>query len=1149
MAEHHYLPSLKKGTNLIQPPVAGSWLPVTRREIEALSQGLEVNETARRRAATSLPDVWARPLLFHSAIRPHSAHPLRQELLEEWRGLLSLLALSDYYKLKLELEPVVIDDRGGRFARALSELRPRPVTLEEGKGYDWLDVLLLRVDDVTVGALSPLTLVYTGVRKLPSTIPLVEDGRLRQPTDASELRYVAQWVQSLIGRLDAAMWTDQQKNDDADIVEDIRTLLATWLTSLRASLGLTATEPLEQPGVAFNIAEPAANGAWPRLHTYSLYRELLRPAAIVTDQRPSDLLLAHSRGARGRSVVVITSDLLARDVKVWTTLKSKDLGAIDDPQAALGRYFPTESGDRIDRQNLGADDALWIRPEKFFLTDTLLVSAGDAPLLAEGAVVRDPKDRRYILPFRKEILQFFTPEEVVERLAPRFEPIDGGVRFLFNLPLESPIASKVVVQKDYRYKEPQAAQGTIRRFDPTPVYVFPRYRTPHWRRYFVFAAGKTSGIEPLTAPGSEVATVTRRRGDCAIHQLSGEGAYPEAVGVAVDEGKTAGLVLLPRPADQPGLAGDRDMIIGIDYGTSNTNVYLLPPDATQPHAWTIDLRQNMQPVFEAADSVRVVQEQFLPLELVKLPIATNLRVFDAAVVDHMLLDYFVHFSGDDDYRLPDNVYSDIKWQDIGKTQQFIKSLLMLLLLEVVEARAKRFKIIFSYPRAFSTNQRQRLEQTWLGAIKELTAEGKRLLNVADGTEADILKPRFSGLESEVEAVAAGEFFASRNAEGKYENITIANPYDRASVETTAVCIDVGGGTTDICIWHGNQRVLDASILLAGRQIGSWIRGNATVRELLFTRDAALALKEVEGKPAMFSARLNQVLKRQEEEITKNLIMHGTHPDIERMRRMLALEFGAIVFHTATLLIAASRIGRIQGNIARDIAAEGINLHWGGNASKMVRWIDYGKFSDDGIAARILRAVLRNALSDGKINSPADRVGNKQSPGHKSEVAGGLIVWSNVKELHAKAHSAAFASGADDPDMVAAGSGGNGATSRNDVDVLLMGDGVEITDGTIGYDEPVPVSRLFPAPGQTVVRSVSMERLGRFLEIINHVGLRSGLFAEGKQVQLNEQLRAHVGRQVRGEFATMAMLDPVNRVVEPAFISEVRNLLEVLTHQA
>jgi len=289
MAEHHYLPQLKKGTNIIQPPVSGSWLPVGQREIAALSQGLEVNDSARRRAATSLPDVWARPLLFHSAIRPNSDHPLRQELLEEWRGLLSLVALSAYYKVKLELEPVVVDERGGRFARALNELRPRPVTLEQAKGYDWLDVLLLRVDGVTVGALSPLTLVYTGVRKLPDGFPLSSDGRLRPPSDAAELRLVAQWVQNLLGRLDSLLWSEQQKNENANVVEDIRTLLGTWLKSLRASLGLSANESLEEPGVEFAIAEPGANGAWPRLHTYSIYRELLRPATIAgptgTDRR------------------------------------------------------------------------------------------------------------------------------------------------------------------------------------------------------------------------------------------------------------------------------------------------------------------------------------------------------------------------------------------------------------------------------------------------------------------------------------------------------------------------------------------------------------------------------------------------------------------------------------------------------------------------------------------------------------------------------------------------------------------------------------------------------------------------------------------------------------------------------------------------
>jgi hypothetical protein len=69
-----------------------------------------------------------------------------------------------------------------------------------------------------------------------------------------------------------------------------------------------------------------------------------------------------------------------------------------------------------------------------------------------------------------------------------------------------------------------------------------------------------------------------------------------------------------------------------------------------------------------------------------------------------------------------------------------------------------------------------------------------------------------------------------------------------------------------------------------------------------------------------------------------------------------------------------------------------------------------------------------------------------------------------------------------------------------------------------------------------------------LKIINQVGLKSGLLDEGKQIQLTDQLRVHVGRQVRGEFVTMASLDPAKRVVEPVFISEVKSLLEVLSQQ-
>lgn len=1139
MAEHHYLPAVKRTTNLIQPPVPGSWVTVSRREIEALSQGLEVGEGARGRGATSVPDVWARPLLFHSAIRPNSEHPLHDELVEEWRGLLSLVALSEYYGLQLQLEPVTIDDRGGRLARALIELAPKSVNLEQGKEYEWLDVLLLRVDDVTVGALSPLTLVYTGVRDLPPSLRLVESGKLHSPSDATERHYVAQWIEKLRERLRPILWTGEQ-NPEHHIVDDINTLLGSFLDSLRRSLGLSPSEPLDQSGVEFRIAESPTNTAWgAKLLSYGVYRELLRPAQIERSGAVSDLLLKRGRGSG--DIVVISSQLLTRDVKVWRTLKSKDLGSLDDPKAAIGRYFPGESGDRIERQNLAEAHALWIRPEKYFLTDTLLASNGEAPLIAVSEVVGEQKDRRFVLPFRRQILDFFSPQDISRLLDPRFETIAGGVRFSFTLPLESAVFAEVRVQKEYRYKEPQAEQGTVLLFEPPPVYVFPRYRTRHWRRYFLIVGDSVWFPEPIPEPGAGATIEVRHRGTGSIYQLSGDGAFPEALSVRDRDGVGAGIVLLKKAAERQGLLeGDHDMVIGVDFGTSNTNVYILSPNRRDPQPWKIGIARDLQAVFDARGGAELVSRHFLPTADVTMPIPTTLRIFDPTVTHDVLFDYGIYFAPDGDYRLAHDVHADIKWQDIVKAQQFFKALLALLLLEVIDVGAKKFKVLYSFPRAFSPTQQERFAQAWRSAIDELTIENNRVMNLALGTDPDTLKPQLTEVASECEAIAAGEFFASRNEHGDYAKITILNSQDAAAIGQTAVCIDVGGGTADICIWHENDHVIDASVLLAGRQIASWLSGSSTVRELLFERDAALALQEVEAEPSAFAARLNQILRRQEDKIHKNLITHGTHPEIDRLKRLLAIEFGALVYYTATLLIGHDRV--LGGKISRQIKEIGVNIHWGGNAAKMLRWIDYGRFAENGPAANLLRAVLRNALSDGSIETPRNAVGNKQSPSPKCEVAGGLIVWNNVRNLHASKRAAR----AIDDDMVG-GEGTTTAHTRSDA-VIYLGDTINTTDGVIKYDQPARVASLFPVPGETAVIDIAMDRLDRYIEIINAIGLRSGLIAEGKQVRLTDDVKLHLRRRIRGQYVTLSSLAPEARVVEPVFISEIKALLDLLSEQ-
>ncbi len=1151
MADHHYLPAIRQSagsSSIVAPPVAGSWLSVERKAIQTLSEGLEVSETARKRAATSLPtslpDVWARPLLFYSALRKGSEHPLREALQEEWRGLLSLIALSKYYKrCSLRLEPLTLEGRGDRFTSALSNLCPSAVMLEKGRAYQWSDVLLLRVNDVTVGALSPLTLVYTGVRRLSPDIPLVhaETGRLRPPDDPTELRYVALWVARLEAELRKLLWVDTTDNPDHVVVNNLFGLLNEWLASLRRTLGLETREALQAEETQISVGdEQSLTGSWAKLDRYLVYRQLLRPIEI-TREATSDVLLDRERGTN--PVVVVTRELLSRDVTLWDDIKARQLpGAVDDPDSALLRFFNTDNGTRIDKHPMSAG-AAWVRPDKYFLSDTLIASRVDAPLIADSGVTRLHADRRFIYPFRPEILQFFSPREIASTLRPRFVPVEGGVRFTFTLPLKSSVFKTIDISKDYRGTA-RTGEGTIRRTEPGPLYVFPRYMSRHWRRYYVFA-GKNDdiGVEPVTEPGAAVRVERRKRADGEIYQLTGDAAFPEALSARTKDTGHAGLVLLDRPSEQKGLSGDSPMMIGVDYGTSNTNVYVLRPDENEPKVWEVDLQRHMQAVFEGGRS-RESFQAYLPLSRIEFPIPTTLRVFDAAVVDHMFLDYFVYFS--DEIRLPENVYSDLKWQEIEKTKQFIKSLLFLLLLDVVEIGAKKFKILFSYPKAFSDLQQNQLKGMWEKAVDELTHGEDRALNVADGLDQDSLKPNRDKLEHTVEAVAAGEFFASRTREGKREIVTIENPLNRASIKTLAVCIDVGGGTTDICIWQGGQRVLDASVLLAGRQIGSWLRANGTVRELLFERQNALALKEVEAKPLMFAARLNQILRRYEAQIMNNLITHGTHAEIERLRRLLAVEFGSIAFYTGTLLAAANQLPNVDGAIAREVQENGVKLHWGGNAAKMLRWIDYGHFTDDGVASRMLRAVLRNSLADATIDSSASNVGNKESPKHKSEVAAGLIVWNNVREDKPAGRGSSVPSAAVDDDLTP-NAGARAMSIGQGTSSIVMGDVVDTDQGLLPFDRPISISQLFPADGVTSVKGITMERMTRFLEVINHIGLKTGVIDEGKQVELGEQFRIHIRQQIRGQFLSMAGVAAASRVVEPVFIAEIKSLLEVLSH--
>jgi hypothetical protein len=1184
--KHLFLPALtgqQDGTErgVQEPTDLGHWQNNERRVLGQIAEAIEIpKQLAERRGVSAVPDVWARPLMVRAALRPDWKHPLRARVVQEWRGLLSLLALRHYRRHDVEVVPVALD--AGRLAGALRRLAPRPIELQPGVPYAWTDLLLVRYQNIPVGAFSPATLVYTGAdyaEALRTTDLNLQQrdaagrktGLLGPPEEEEDLRYVAEWVYGLRRRLNALFHPGggprDDRHPDTPAIRTLNELLDAWITELATRFGLDPDRAEDWNVREVKVAdeyEPHASKAseWAPLERYAVYQELLRPLvpdeARITFGHFSDLALDLEPGRNHSGydeVVVVTPRLLKDNPRVWRTKRFSHLGG--DAARALATYFDGSHGTAIgDEPMLVKDEktgrewrGLWIRPERYFLTDTLVRAPGGDSLLAEKErPLNEAKGGRFLLPFRRALLDFFGPETIKARLKPEFTDVDNGVRFSFVVPVGG---REERVERVYRYKEPEAGQGLVVERVLPVVEVFPKYLGPEWRRYYVLQEDDGTAVaEPVVfgdvareertrevqdylasddgAPATE--RTTRR---AHLTQLAGDAAFPEGLAlrdprVRDPEHAAFGLVLLDPDPDRegavhPGLSGI--WRIGIDFGTSNTNIFLQRSNADRAEHWTFDFPDFLRPITTGTDARRraLLQAFLVPDRVVTLPIPSVLRLYEAAQREHPFLDHFIHFGTH--YRLPAHIKSHLKWDHEERlTKQFLENLFLLVLMEAAHEHVAELHVSCSYPKAYSEARVNLVRDEWDRIYTTLLEGEQRVLTPKQQTENRLrVHPPQYALEGE----AAGEFFASKS--------TIADPLQRADKANAALCLDVGGGTTDISVWHQNDIVLDASVLLAGEQVAAYLASTPRIRELLFSPDAAHALDEKAGFPKEFGARLNLILKEEETGIRDRLIEHVNRPDVQRLRLLLAVEFGAIAFYTAALVGAAERTPEGAGILAM-VRRGGIKLHWGGNAAKLIGWIDLGAYKDNGPAAKMLNGVFYQALKDLDVTPPF--LAQLQSPGHKSEAAGGLVVMTAPGQTRAPAEGDGMA--IFELDELSDGHDGMPG-ARHEV---VSGEDARIGGRDVGYLDLISNATLFE--GQTTLfEHTTLNRLDRFVKVLNAVGVHFGLFPDDLRITLDARRRQHIANATRTAFVEAARLPSSARVIEPVFITEMRELLEVL----
>lgn len=1219
-AKHLYLPALADTTSVPQPEQTGVWRRTGKTIYHDIADSIQIDEKALRRGAASIPDVWARPIGFQTALRKRAraaVEPgalamveetkLHERAVREWRGMLSLLALHRIHNWRIEFVPVDIEKVNGPLTTALKKLAPKPIELEAGQLYHWTELILIRCEGVPIGGFSPATLVYTAadyardLLTIPSISLKDELGYLAPPTGKDDLEFVAEWVSQLQSRLNGRVADGDEHavelnghGDAKPHVEQINELLTDWLEDLSLSLGRAGKAEFDAKNVDVSPSDESAVRGQPLFDRYRVYAEMCRPLEWARDVKrsPSDLALAFSRNQTTyQHVVVISPRLLRRESKIWDAKKLEHVG--NDVATALATHFSAPSGFSIDKQNLQDRHAIWIRPELYFLADDLLAAEDGKAFLSkpfQDANSLDEVGSRYVLPFRREILDFFSPKDIRENLKPRFKATEGGVQFSFHLPINgSKGREDVVIERVYKYKNARLPDGAVVSGTIPTIDLFPKPSDESWRRYFLIhdAAAElcvVPELKPLPSPGADVVAtgaapaeredvliMTERvhvipgsRDKTRVVAISRDRAYPEALDLRKDSptGAPRGLILTPPPEWIQVRAGR--VRIGVDFGTSNTNAFRIWPKSDTAERLSFNLRKRLVRVTQGDNARREVllRDYLLPDVNIELPIPTALRVHPPVnrprfhgTTPEPLLDSFIHFPGGNDFVLPPNVYTNLKWDrdESQHVQSFLESLLFLLLIDIADSDVASVEWAFSYPKAFTIQDRKLFKANWEEVLDRLLNDEHRVMTVYRSIADAGRKIQFERPLYGKEGIAAGYYFADKRTmtEG-----------DRADIGNGALCLDVGGGTTDISLWQNDVIVLDASILLAGRQVSALLQGNQDqhserIVEYLFETEAAAALEQKKNEGEAFAARLNLILKEQDARIQQRLVHHARKPELQWLRQMIAIEFGAISYYSGSL-IAAAADRAVDGSVRQHIESSGITLYWGGNAAKFINWIDFGRYDADGVASRMLNAILFNSLLDSGIRPNESVMKQLQSPGHKSETAGGLVVM-RMQEFDGK--RSPTSGGALTPastlqfrSQMAAPSTAGGATAEDNSSSLTLGDGavcgeeIELIDGTLIQPLDLISERILFQQDRTTFKKTRLTRLARFVEIVNHFGVSCGLFNDETKIDLS-QYELGISNEMKAIHISAARRAAGDRLIEPVFIAEVKKLLELMRDDA
>jgi hypothetical protein len=841
----------------------------------------------------SVPNPWARLLLFEQALFS-KRHPCHAAILNEWRGLLGLIGLSNH--LELPFRAISVDIQNSKGAGE-SLLRMIP----DGDRVDvWGRVGLLYVGDELLGGTSSRTLVFTGIRPLTTgEIPFQQGGRLIDPgsyyTDKGDRQSLAL----------LADWISRTRTDLAEAARDVDVFLG-------ASVAGPNSVPLPRLGSVLRLLE-----TW-EAETNTSLESIGRPnyvasagfaESIVKDVFPNQhpAYLTFSRLKR----------VIAAEIETENGLRVSS----GDDVVFPGRNGLLFQGGQLFTGNIGLPNGMTraVSSGKFQLSTSAAQARATLPDLGEyfeGKLIpvsdADPKLVRtleldgthYLFPLKKEILDHLTVDQVLQWVR-----ISGSVATGAIASLEIPLVNglKLVYQKKFSTGDTYTVDAVA-----TPsVAVWPDFQSPTWKHYFFNVRQRARGpaqlqLTPLVSElksKHEEGTQGLFWGVAETPPRAWQGRFQSTEGILLQ----AALPMAP--------VTDAVWEISIDFGSTHTRVFRSSYNAAGVKtADEVALKPRAQSLFGEDNSLQFMffigteTKSGSPVEapsLVWLPLDRNPSSSGRA--DWLPPDGVMYWGAVEDAPNTQGLRGNLKWHrddnnDKAVFHSFVSQLYLSASAEAAAAGASIESLITAYPSVLPSHLRNRHRQEWRQ-----------------------LQPKFGVLvkDPRSESAALASFLVSQGA----------------TIAVNLLAVDIGGSTSDITVWSRGAWAQGDSIRLAGDILGRLVASDAESRNAI-----AHALSQApfnhgpiewtSADPSKNELIFNSLLRS----ISQNSFFQSERDTLARNLCIPNSAGERIVAHLAYLFATVSFL---LGMMVRrnNINADRFEIRFAGKGSEFLHWLE------------------------------------------------------------------------------------------------------------------------------------------------------------------------------------------------------------------